>query len=70
MQTVTMGRVTAKVRIENFRDLCKARLGEIPDDQVRSVVVSDALVDTRATRLLLPTGLIEQIGLIKIVSST
>src|SRR6202030_587823 len=37
--------------------------GLLPADQVRAVVVTDALVDTGATTLLLPKRLIAQLGL-------
>src|SRR5262249_25949556 len=37
----------------------------LPADQARSVVVTDALVHTRATLLSLPTKLIRQLGLKK-----
>jgi len=58
-----MGRVTAEVTLESMRDLYAVELGNITDDQVRRVIVSDALVDTGATLLSLPTRIIQQLGL-------
>ena len=59
----TMGRVLVRAKIENTDDLVLAKKGLLPADQVRSVEVSDALVDTGATLLSMPKRLIEQLGL-------
>ncbi len=58
-----MGKVLVKARIENLNDVLNARTGLIPQDQVRFIEVSDALVDTGATTLMMPTRLIQQLGL-------
>ena len=58
-----MGKVIVAARIENLGDLEVHERGLIPADQVRAVEVSDALVDTGATGLLLPQSLIAQLGL-------
>src|SRR5690349_1070149 len=63
MENETMGRVTTEATIENLEDLWKARQGQIPEEQVRRVTVSDALAYTGATLLSLPTRLIRQLGL-------
>jgi predicted aspartyl protease len=63
METETMGRVLTEATIENLNDLFDAHRGMIPDSQVRRVAVSDALVDSGATLLSLPTRLIQQLGL-------
>jgi clan AA aspartic protease len=63
MATETMGRVTTEARIENMEDLWAADRGLIQRDQVRSIIVPDALVDTGATTLSLPSRLIRQLGL-------
>jgi predicted aspartyl protease len=63
MGTETMGRVTVEATIENIEDAWAAKRGLIPADQVRRIVVPDALVDTGATMLSLPTRLIQQLGL-------
>jgi len=60
-----MGRVLTEATIENLRDLWAADQGLIPPDQVRRVTVTDALADTGATMLSLPTRLIRQLGLTK-----
>jgi predicted aspartyl protease len=59
----TMGRVTVAAKIESVDDLVLARKGLLPADQVRSVEVTDALVDTGATILSMPKSMIEQLGL-------
>jgi predicted aspartyl protease len=60
-----MGRVTAEATIENVGDLWEVQRGLLAADQVRRVTVSDALADTGATMLSLPTRLIRLLGLIK-----
>ena len=65
MENATMGRVLTEAIIENFQDLYAVKLGVLRPDQIRRVVVEDALVDTGATVLSLPTGLIRQLGLDK-----
>ncbi|MGO9463301.1 MAG: aspartyl protease family protein [Isosphaeraceae bacterium] len=49
--------------IESLQDLYAVKHGLLDPDQVRRVTVSDALVDTGATLLSLPTSLIRQLGL-------
>jgi predicted aspartyl protease len=49
-----------------MEDLWAAKRGLIPPEQARKITVSDALVDTGATLLSLPTGLIKQLGLDKV----
>jgi predicted aspartyl protease len=63
METTTMVRVLTEAKIENLKDLWTAQLGVRPPDQVRRIEVTDALVDTGATLLSLPTRLIQQLGL-------
>ena len=63
MSTDAMGKVEVEVQIQNLEDEYMARKGLLPPDQVRSVVVPDALVDTGATQLSLPTRLIAALGL-------
>ena len=65
METAEMGRVTTEATIESLKNLWDAERGLLPADQVRRVTVSDALVDSGATLLSLPTKLIQQLGLIK-----
>jgi predicted aspartyl protease len=63
METATMGRVLTEATIENLKDLWEVECSLRPSDQARRVTVSDALVDTGATLLSLPTRLIHQLGL-------
>jgi predicted aspartyl protease len=65
METATMGRVLTEATIENLKDLWDAERGRLPADKARRVNVSDALVDTGAPLLSMPTKLIQQLGLVK-----
>jgi predicted aspartyl protease len=65
METNLMGRVTVEVTMENLRDRWEAEAGTISPDKVRRVTVADALADTGAMMLSLPTHLIRQLGLSK-----
>ena len=58
-----MGRVVVEATLDNQEDLWSVRKGLLPADQARSVLVTDALVDTGATLLSLPTRLIRELGL-------
>jgi predicted aspartyl protease len=70
MGTETMGRVLVRAKIENTDDLVLARKWLLPAEQVRSVEVSEALVDTGATLLSMPKTLIDQLGLEPVRSRT
>ena len=63
METATMAKVVVGAMIENLGDLVFVRKGLLTDQQVRRVEVTDALVDTGATGLLVPRRLIDQLGL-------
>jgi clan AA aspartic protease len=63
METETMGRVLTEATFENLKDLWEAEKGLRPSEQVRRITVDDALVDTGATLLSLPSRLIQQLGL-------
>jgi clan AA aspartic protease len=56
-------RHTTKIELENLYDLVAVKLGVMNSDDVRRTTVTDALVDTGATGLCLPTSVIEQLGL-------
>ena len=56
-------RHTAQIKLVNLRDLLLMETGAMNPKEVRQLTVEDALVDTGATRLCLPTSLIEQLGL-------
>jgi predicted aspartyl protease len=63
VETKTMGKVLCTAKIENLSDLFSADQGVLPEDQVRRVEVTDALVDTGASGLLMPSRLIAALGL-------
>lgn len=63
MKPSTMGKVLVLAKIENLEDLYKVNSGLLPAEQVRTVEVTDALIDTGAVGLLLPSRLIAQLGL-------
>jgi predicted aspartyl protease len=63
MESVTMGKVLVTALIENLDDLYEVDKGQRTLDQVRRVEVTNALVDTGATVLLLPKRLIQLLGL-------
>jgi len=60
-----MGRVTTEVAISNLGDLYEVERGRMTADEVRRVVVPDALVDTGASTLALTPSLIDRLGLTK-----
>lgn len=68
MEQDIMGRVTTEAYIENIEDLWAIKQGLKTPDQSRSLTIPDALVDTGATLLSLPTSLIRQLGLAKVSS--
>lgn len=49
METATMGKVLVNAKIDNLFDLELCERGQLPLEQVRSVEVDDAVVDTGAT---------------------
>jgi predicted aspartyl protease len=63
METEAMGLVLTEATIENLKDLWEAERGLRPPDQVRRITVTDALVDTRATLVSIPSRLVRQLGL-------
>ncbi len=60
-----MGRVLTEATIENLEDLWDAKRGRLAENQVRRLTIPDALADTGATLISLPTRLIKQLGLEK-----
>jgi predicted aspartyl protease len=65
MRAEDMGKVVVAAKLENIGDILKASSGEMPAEQVRSVEVTDALVDSGATRLLVPKSIIQRLGLVQ-----
>ncbi len=58
-----MGKVTTHMSITNRGDQVLAERGIIQANEIRSVNVEDALVDTGATTLCVPPAMIRQLGL-------
>ncbi len=68
MESEPLGRVVTEARIENLEGLWAVKRGLPTPDQARAVTVTDALVDTGANLLSLPTSLINRLGLARISS--
>jgi len=68
MEPQPVGPVLTEAKIENLKDLWAVEQGLRTADQARSMTVTDALVDTGATLLSLPTALINRLGLSKVTS--
>lgn len=66
MESQVMGRVLTDAKVESLKDLWDVERGLIPTDQARRLVLTDALVDTGATTLALPTRFVQQLGLKKV----
>jgi predicted aspartyl protease len=69
VRTNFMGRVTCDAKVENALDLALVRMGEVTESKVRGAQVSDALVDTGASTLGLPSSMLRQLGLDKPTST-
>ncbi len=63
-------RHTAEIKLVNLRDMLLTEAGAMNSENVRQLTVADALVDTGATRLCLPTSLIERLGLTPVSKRT
>ena len=59
----TTGKVIVTLGLTNWVDQVLAERGFISTDEVRSLKVDNAQVDAGATRLCLPTEIIQQLGL-------
>jgi predicted aspartyl protease len=70
METCEMRRVLVEARIENVKDAWEVEKGQRAAMDARAVTVPDALVDTGATFLSLPSRLIKQLGLEKVRERT
>src|SRR5689334_18194810 len=62
MRADDMGRVTADLILANEQDITLAERGVLPPERIRRVAIQ-GVVDTGATRLVLPEGVIAQLGL-------
>ena len=63
MEISTMGKVQVAAKIENLEDLFKVAAGTLSAERVRTVEVSNALVDTGAVMLSLPRRIVSELGL-------
>src|SRR5260370_6890983 len=63
METQTMGKTLVKARITNLNDLINAKKGLLGTEQVRSMEVENALVDTGAKYVSMPKKMIQELGL-------
>lgn len=60
--THEMGRFSVEITIANQEDLLRAKMGDISPEQVRQVTLP-GVVDTGATRLVLPASVVSQLNL-------
>ena len=58
-----MGQVTVSLKLENLGELYNVRRGLLAQDQLHSVQIDDALVDTGATGFSAPRSVIDRLGL-------
>jgi predicted aspartyl protease len=65
METPVMGRVLVDATVESLEDLWEAKRGLRAAGDVRRLELVDALVDTGATTLSLPSRMMHQLGLSK-----
>ena len=56
-------RHTTEIKLVNRKDVILAEEGFMKSEEVRQLVVEDALVDTGASGLSLPTSIIQKLGL-------
>src|SRR5258708_7326327 len=61
-----MGRVTTEAIVERLMDLWDAQRGLRKPEDVRRIGLTEALVDTAATTLALPTRYVRELGLSKV----
>ena len=64
MENATMGRVVVSAKMENIADCVEVMQGKRKPEDVRTLVIDDALVDTGATTVSMPKRFITQLGLI------
>ena len=60
-----MGQVKIQVTLRNAREVVMARLGHLTSEQVRTYT-TEALVDTGATRLTVPSFVADRLGIIRL----
>lgn len=57
-----MGRITVEFEIANNEDIARAKHGDLDPSDVRRAIVK-GVVDSGATRLVLPASIVKQLGL-------
>lgn len=57
-----VGRITIRLEMANYDDMKFAKAGVLPADKIHRAVV-DAVVDSGATRLVLPAAVVKQLAL-------
>ena len=60
--TISVGRFSVELEIANYDELAAARLGLLPAEQVRRETIL-GVVDSGATRLVLPEKVVKRLGL-------
>ena len=60
-----MGQVHVTVQLTNYREALRARLGYLPPSEVHRMEV-EALIDTGATRSVLPPAVADGLGLLRL----
>jgi clan AA aspartic protease len=60
-----MGQVKIQVTLRNAREVVMARLGHLAAEHVRTYT-TEALIDTGATRLTVPSFVADQLGIIRL----
>jgi len=61
-RNASVGRFSVQFEVANHRDVVANQLGLVPADKIRRLVLS-GVVDTGATRLVLPSSVVETLGL-------
>ena len=68
MEIEPMGRVLTHATIENLEDIWAQKVGVLKHGRVRQLEIDNALVDSGATLLSIPTRLIRELGLERVSS--
>ena len=68
MEIEQMGRVLTQATIENLEDIWAQKVGVLKHGRVRQLEIDNALVDSGATLLSIPTRLIRELGLERVSS--
>jgi len=64
-----VGRISVELSLANNQDVQLAQAGALPAERVRRAQV-EAVVDTGATRLVLPEGVVQELGLTTVGQTT